>query len=122
MFNVVVKSKFSSAHFLRNYDGKCENLHGHNYVIEVMVSSDKLNNEEMVMDFTILKSFLKEILNKMDHFLINDLDYFKNHNPTSENIACFIYYEIKKKIGNQINLKKVRIWETDEQYAEYYEN
>ncbi len=122
MFSVVVKSKISSAHFLREYKGKCENLHGHNYLIEVKINSGKLNKEGMVVDFALLKALLKEILIKIDHHLINEIDFFKINNPTSENIALYIFLELKKRLEKDLTLEKVRIWETDEQYAEYYEN
>ncbi|NMC67415.1 MAG: 6-carboxytetrahydropterin synthase QueD [Spirochaetales bacterium] len=125
MYRVVINDKFSSAHFLRNYKGKCENLHGHNYLVEVYVISKVLNDSEMVIDFTELKKITKDILNQIDHFLLNDIDFFKSHNPTSENIAYYIFSKINEKIKDNLNniiLEKVRVWETDQQYAEYFIN
>lgn len=129
MFRVVINDRFSSAHFLRNYKGKCENLHGHNYQVEVFVLAKHLNNDEMVIDFTELKKITKDVLNQIDHCLLNDIEFFKQNNPTSENIALFIYDKIlervefdektKDKFAN-ITLEKVRVWETDQQYAEYF--
>ncbi len=121
MFIVTIKEKFSSAHFLREYKGKCENLHGHNYLVEISILSEQLNNDEMVIDFTELKILLKEIINELDHRLINEIEFFKIRNPTSENIAYYIYCEIKKKLDSKLKIGKVRVWETDQQYAEYYE-
>ncbi|MCR4421558.1 MAG: 6-carboxytetrahydropterin synthase QueD [Exilispira sp.] len=125
MYRVVINDKFSSAHFLRNYIGKCENLHGHNYLVEVYVISKVLNDSEMVIDFTELKKITKDILNQIDHFLLNDIDFFKSHNPTSENIAYYIFSKINEKIKDNLDniiLEKVRVWETDQQYAEYFIN
>lgn len=125
MYRVVINDKFSSAHFLRNYKGKCENLHGHNYLVEVYVISKVLNDSEMVIDFTELKKITKDILNQIDHFLLNDIDFFKSHNPTSENIAYYIFSKINEKIKDNLDniiLEKVRVWETDQQYAEYFIN
>lgn len=128
MFRVVVNDEFSSAHFLRNYKGKCENLHGHNYKVEVFIIAEKLNNDEMVIDFTELKKITKEILNQLDHCLINDLEFFKFHNPTSENIALYIYKQIVERLKDdkiikeqRLKIEKVRVWETEKQYAEYFE-
>jgi 6-pyruvoyltetrahydropterin/6-carboxytetrahydropterin synthase len=122
MYRVVINDKFSSAHFLRNYKGKCENLHGHNYYVEVFVLSKNLNDSEMVIDFTELKKISKDILQQLDHCLLNDIQFFKEHNPTSENIAFYIYskiYEKMKDNHNNVILEKVRVWETEQQYAEY---
>ena len=121
MYNVVVKGRFSSAHFLREYKGKCENMHGHNYLVEIMITSEKLNDEGMVIDFSKLKETLKEVLLKLDHCLLNEIDFFKNINPTSEDICFYIFSQVKEKLSNRYKLHKVRVWETEEQYAEYYE-
>ncbi|MFN3411404.1 MAG: 6-carboxytetrahydropterin synthase QueD [Exilispira sp.] len=125
MFRVVINDNFSSAHFLRNYKGKCENLHGHNYKIEIFVLSENLNNDEMVIDFTELKKIVKDILQDIDHKLINEIDFFKQNNPTSENIAFYLFNEINKRLKEgfkNLILEKVRVWETERQYAEYFEN
>lgn len=125
MFRVVINDNFSSAHFLRNYKGKCENLHGHNYQIEIFVLSENLNNDEMVIDFTELKKITKDILQDIDHKLINEIEFFKQHNPTSENIAFYLFNKINKRLKEDFKnliLEKVRVWETERQYAEYFEN
>ena len=118
MYIVNVKEKFSSAHFLRNYKGKCENLHGHNYKVEISLKGEKLDKTGMLADFTEIKKELKEIIKYLDHKNLNNLPEFKHNNPTSENIAKFIFNKIKNKYNN---IFKVRIWETDTQYAEYFE-
>lgn len=120
MYRIGVKQNFSSAHFIKDYKGKCENLHGHNYKVEAFVIGDSLDKVGMLIDFSELKKCIKIIIEKLDHTLLNDLEYFNNNNPSSENIAKFIYDEMRKILKEGITLEKVRIWETEEQYAEYF--
>lgn len=118
MYEVIVDSEFSAAHNLRGYRGKCEKLHGHNWKIEVTVSKKNLDKSGMVMDFKVLKAILKEILQPLDHAYLNDVPYFKKANPTSENIAEFIYFNLKRA---KISVTKIRVWETDSSSAVYSE-
>ncbi len=118
MFQVRVKDSFSSAHYLNNYNGKCENLHGHNYDVELFLKGEKLNKTFMLEDFTVLKKDLKKLLNHLDHKNLNDIKFFKERNPTAEMIALYIYNELKPEHNL---IYKVRIWETEKQYAEYFE-
>lgn len=118
MYEVMVKSSFSAAHRLRNYKGKCENLHGHNCRVEVTVSSDRLDKRGLLLDFKMLKNKLNSVLKRLDHTYLNQLPYFKKANPTSENIAKFIY-EMLKKSG--IRPKRVSVWESDMSCATYIE-
>jgi 6-pyruvoyltetrahydropterin/6-carboxytetrahydropterin synthase len=118
MYKVKVRSHFSSAHNLRGYKGKCEDIHGHNWKIEVCAMSEKLNNLGMVMDFTDLKKSLEEVLNGLDHKYLNELDYFKKVNPTSECIAEYIYDQMVKK-HRGIVISEVTVWETDTSSATY---
>jgi 6-pyruvoyltetrahydropterin/6-carboxytetrahydropterin synthase len=121
MYRVRVVMSFNGAHNLRNYNGKCENLHGHNWKVEAYLKGDRLNETEMLTDFTILKKELKAILEILDHKYLNEeIEFFRTHNPTSENIAFFIYTELKKKFGSLTD--RVVVWETDIQAAEYWEN
>ncbi len=116
MYNIKVESNFSAAHNLRGYKGKCEELHGHNWKVEVMVCRDKLDKTGMVLDFEYLKTQLNKVLEKLDHKYLNALSYFKKVNPTSENIAKYIYDDLKPKI---LNLKSVTVWESDNSSATY---
>lgn len=118
MYSVKVEGYFSSAHNLREYKGKCEELHGHNWKVEVLAESQKLDKAGMLMDFRILKEELNNCLDKLDHKYLNDIAYFKKVNPTSENIAKFIYDSLKSSIGN---LKSVTVWESHNSCATYYE-
>jgi 6-pyruvoyltetrahydropterin/6-carboxytetrahydropterin synthase len=114
MYEAKVALSFSGAHSLRHYEGKCEELHGHNWKVEVTVTREKLDRLGMVIDFKRLKKKLNSVLDILDHKHLNDLPYFKKVNPTSENIAKFIH--------DKLNLKsaKVTVWETDNSTASYY--
>ncbi|MBI3990964.1 MAG: 6-carboxytetrahydropterin synthase QueD [Candidatus Omnitrophica bacterium] len=118
MYEVTVTSYFSAAHRLRNYKGKCENLHGHNWKVSVTVSRKKLDNTGMVMDFGALKNNLHGILSKLDHAFLNETPYFKKNNPTSENIARFISESIKKIVAKErVKVTSVSVWETESSRA-----
>ena len=116
MYSIRVESNFSSAHNLRAYKGKCENLHGHNWKIEALVERPEVDKTGMVLDFTDLKSKLNDILETLDHKYINDIPYFKKVNPTSENIARYIFDKLKTKIAS---LKSVTVWENNTSSATY---
>ncbi|MGA1845813.1 6-carboxytetrahydropterin synthase QueD [Deferribacter abyssi] len=119
MYRLRVIDSFASAHFLRNYEGKCENLHGHNWRVEVYLEGEKLNETGLLIDFKEIKKELKSLLNGLDHIFLNDHEYFKKVNPTSENIAKYIYDKMKERFGNLI--KSVVVWESDNAAAEYFE-
>jgi 6-pyruvoyltetrahydropterin/6-carboxytetrahydropterin synthase len=119
MYTITVRSRFSSAHNLRGYKGKCEELHGHNWTVEVTASSEKLNDLGMVADFKDLKGALGDILASLDHKYLNDVEYFKRENPTSENIAKHIYDQVKVKV--KVKIEKVTVWETEGACATYCE-
>jgi len=120
MFELNVRKEFSAAHRLRGYQGKCESLHGHNWGVEVFVSSRKLNKIGIVADFRDIKGCLNEILEGLDHSYLNELPYFKKHNPTSENIAKYIFDKFKPRMVKlKVNLRKVTVWESDNANASY---
>lgn len=123
MYRIGVWDHFSSAHYLRNYQGKCEHLHGHNWKVEVVLEGHTLDNAGMILDFGILKAFLKEILNMLDHKCLNDdLDFFKNLSPSSEHIAQFIYNSLKEKLTKYpVKVFEVKVFESENSYAIYRE-
>lgn len=122
MFEVSVEMNFSSAHNLRGYKGKCEALHGHNWKVEVVLGSDTLDKIGMVEDFTEIKEKLKSILALLDHKYLNSLSYFKKINPTSENIARFIYTKMKERMRQDaLKVSSVKVWETENCCAVYHE-
>ena len=116
MFRIKVESNFSSAHNLRGYKGKCEELHGHNWKIEVVASSDKLDKTGMVLDFKYLKMKLNKVLEKLDHKYLNKIPYFKKVNPTSENIAKYIYDCLIPCVSC---LESVTVWENSTSSGTY---
>jgi len=118
MYSIKIESYFSAAHFLRGYKGKCEELHGHNWKVEVGVEAKKLNKIGMLLDFHDLKTKLNMVLEKLDHKCLNNLTYFKKANPTSENIAQYIYKQLKSEVPN---LELITVWESHNSCASYYE-
>ena len=120
MFEIEVELSFSSAHYLRGYKGKCESLHGHNWRVKATVSGKELNREGLLLDFKELKERLRKVLEELDHKNLNEISYFKRVNPTSENIAKFIFDKLKREIIKG-KLKKITVWESDNSLASYYE-
>lgn len=118
MFSIKVEASFSSAHNLKKYRGKCEELHGHNWKVEVVATNDKLDKAGMVLDFRYLKMKLHKVLDKLDHKYLNNIPYFKKVNPTSENIARYIYQQLKPQIKS---LKSITVWESENSSATYDE-
>lgn len=121
MFKVGVRKKFSAAHSLREYDGNCERLHGHNWMVEAVLTGDATDRLGILVDFRVVKKGLDEILNSLDHRFLNELDAFKNGNPSSENIAKYIYSRLVEKLEKNVRLVEVRVWESDDSWASYSE-
>lgn len=122
MYKIKIVTNFSAAHSLRGYKGKCESLHGHNWKVEVLVSSEKLNSLGIAIDFQELKKITSKVLEELDHKHINDLEYFRKVNPSSEQIARYIFLRLKKLIANQkYRLGEVLVWETETSCAGYSE-
>lgn len=129
MFEVRVQDDFAAAHFLKDYHGKCENLHGHNYKVYVHVQGKTLDEGGMLLDFTVLKKALKEVLSAIDHTNLNDIKEF-NDNPSAERIAMFIYKNLLKvllKEGLDLSkssksgtyVSKIDVFETEKNRARY---
>ncbi|WP_028574961.1 6-carboxytetrahydropterin synthase QueD [Desulfonatronovibrio hydrogenovorans] len=123
VYSLRVSSDFSSSHQLRNYQGRCENLHGHNFQVEVEISGANTDPETgMLMDFKELKEKLAQVLDKLDHRHLNELEYFKEVNPSSENIARFIYQDLKGLLTTrEVRLEWVMVAEKDSSRAFYRE-
>jgi 6-pyruvoyltetrahydropterin/6-carboxytetrahydropterin synthase len=120
MYEVTIKNTFSAAHILKDIGGKCEKLHGHNFTVEVTVASRELNEDGLLIDFKILKGWTEEILEKLDHKLLNDTPYFKDTNPSAENIARFIYDGIYGKVkSRKIKISRVTVWESEDARVSY---
>ncbi len=122
IYEVYVETQFSSAHRLISYNGKCENLHGHNWKIAVIAKSKTINKNSMVIDFNKLKLIVNDVVSELDHKYLNDIKYFSSHQPTAENIARYLHKKIFNKVKKyKINKLKIIVWETPTQYASYEE-
>jgi 6-pyruvoyltetrahydropterin/6-carboxytetrahydropterin synthase len=122
MYDLMIETQFSAAHQLRGYKGKCESLHGHNWRVQVTVSSDKLDDIGMALDFHELKAMTVEVAASLDHAFLNEVFPFTEINPSSENIAKWIYESLKKKVeSKQCNMTSVTVWENETASATYYE-
>ena len=120
MFLLNVKASYDSAHFLRNYKGKCENLHGHTYVVEAGLAFEDVGEGGLAFDFTEAKHHLRAIADYLDHQNINDLEPFTTLEPSAENQARWIFEEMRQRLGPEgENLVYVRVWETPNQWAQY---
>jgi 6-pyruvoyltetrahydropterin/6-carboxytetrahydropterin synthase len=120
MYEIVVEQFFEAAHFLRGYQGKCENVHGHRYGVVVRIKSEKINEIGLAYDFTDVKQHLKIILSGYDHALLNDLPPFDKINPSAENIASTVYGQLKDKINSAaVILAAVEVWENPHQGVKY---
>ncbi len=119
MYEIKVKANFSSAHNLRNYRGKCEHLHGHNWIVEAVFAYKKLDSDGMAIDFKEAKAILKAVIENMDHAYLNELKDFKSKNPTSENIAKLIHDKVKKMSSA---IKSISVWENESSCATYIED
>jgi 6-pyruvoyltetrahydropterin/6-carboxytetrahydropterin synthase len=120
MFEVSVDYTFAAGHALRGYKGKCENVHGHNYKVRVVVAGEKLNNIGLLMDFVDLRAALKAMVEKWDHRFLNDLPPFDQLNPSAENMARVFCEGVEPEIAKQgLRVRSVTVWETDTTSATY---
>jgi 6-pyruvoyltetrahydropterin/6-carboxytetrahydropterin synthase len=122
MYELMVEDGFSAAHQLRNYKGKCENLHGHNWLVQVIVYGQDLNHIGLLIDFGIIKQVLKSLLSQLDHTCLNQLTMFCEENPSSENIARWLYEKLSQHPQlASVKIRLVRVWESDNACASYME-
>lgn len=125
MFEVTVERGFSSGHFLRNYKGKCENPHGHNYKVRITLCGEALDAAGLLLDFRDLKQVMRPVIDRIDHQMLNDLEPFTVINPSAENLAKFFYDETSRQLsemtGGRVRVKDCTVFETDTTTATYYE-
>ena len=120
MYEVKIKADFSAAHNLREVGGKCESLHGHNFIVEVAVESDSLDEGGMVIDLRFLKGKTKALLETLDHRYLNELPLFAKTNPSSENVAAYIFGELSRQIDQgSRRVSWVSVWESETSRATY---
>jgi len=123
MYELSIETGFASAHQLRGYKGKCEKLHGHNWKVQISVTAERLNEIDLAIDFHELKKIANEVVSPLDHAFLNDIFPFTEKNPSSENIAKWIFESMKKKINDDnIRMSAVTVWESDTASASYYED
>ena len=122
MYELRIINQFAAAHQLRGYEGGCESLHGHNWKIEVYVAGKELGEDGLLIDFRLLKEATRSVLNDLDHKFLNELNAFRDLNPSSENIARHIYESLSRKLNTKhIKVTKVTAWESDSACASYIE-
>jgi 6-pyruvoyltetrahydropterin/6-carboxytetrahydropterin synthase len=123
MFELKVTQHFAAAHNLREFGGRCENLHGHNWLVEAVVRADELDQIGLALDFGLLKMHLKDTLELLDHRYLNELPDFQSQNPSSENIARFIFQRlaplVEGETGGRARLHSVSAWESENAAATY---
>jgi 6-pyruvoyltetrahydropterin/6-carboxytetrahydropterin synthase len=119
-YALTVRTSFAAAHRLREYEGNCERLHGHNWRVEVTVESRVLDGRGIALDFRAIKAHLAELLSRFDHKYLNDVDPFDGLNPSSENLARHLFEEMEKKIPPPAVVARVAVWESEDARAEYY--
>jgi 6-pyruvoyltetrahydropterin/6-carboxytetrahydropterin synthase len=122
MYVINVRAHYDSAHFLRNYHGKCERLHGHRYEVEAALAYPELGPGGMAYDFTDAKRYLREIADELDHQTLNELEPFRELETSAENQARYLFDELRRRMGGEgEHLLYVRVWETPNQWAQYSE-
>ena len=120
MYELKVVAKFAAAHQLTMVGSNCENMHGHNWKVEVCVTGEKLDDGGVVLDFGEIKKHVAEIISMLDHKYLNELEFFQQGQPSSENIACFVAGELQQRIDNQsVRVSRVTAWESDDASATY---
>ncbi len=125
MYEVTVERSFAAGHYLRNYKGKCENPHGHNYKVRVTLCGAELDRAGLLLDFKDLKDVMKDVIERLDHQMLNDIEPFTQLNPSAENIARYFFDQAKGQLHSltdgRVSVKDVTVWETENTWARYSE-
>ena len=125
MYEVTVEDSFAAGHYLRNYKGKCENPHGHNYKVRVTLAGRDLDKAGLLLDFKDLREVMRPVIDRLDHQMINDLEPFKELNPSAENLAKYFFDETNSRLrqvtDGRVHVKDVTVFETDSTTAKYSE-
>jgi len=122
MFEVSVEQVFAAGHALRNYKGKCENIHGHNWRVQVVIEGERLDDTGLLVDFIDVKDLMGSVIARLDHQFLNEVAPFDVTNPSAENIAEYFYQEMRAGLAGTpvpVKIREVKIWETDIQSATY---
>jgi 6-pyruvoyltetrahydropterin/6-carboxytetrahydropterin synthase len=125
MYEITVEETFAAGHYLRNYRGKCENPHGHNYKVRITLAGDELDKAGLLLDFKEIKDAMRHVVDRLDHQMINELEPFVTLNPSAENLARYFYEQTNSRMQSatqgRVRVKDVTIWETDTTAATYFE-
>jgi len=125
MYEVRVEAGFAAGHYLRNYRGKCENPHGHNYKVQVTLRGVELDEAGLLLDFKLLKQVMRPVIDRLDHQMMNDIEPFTTINPSAENLARYFFDETNAQLhqmtAGRVRVKDCTIFETDTTTATYYE-
>ena len=120
MYRLTIQTSFAAAHNLLQYQGDCENLHGHNWKVDVTVAARELDKSGLGIDFKILKAETRRLLETLDHKYLNELPMFKGLSPSSENIARYLFEELGRTLNNaNVTVTIVNVWESDFACASY---
>jgi 6-pyruvoyltetrahydropterin/6-carboxytetrahydropterin synthase len=122
MFEVAVDQTFAAGHALRNYKGKCENVHGHNFRVQVILEGPRLDDTGLLVDFIEVKGLMRSVIDRLDHQFLNEIAPFDVRNPSAENIAEYFYTEMSSGLAGTpvpVRIREVKVWETDIQSASY---
>ena len=123
MYELKIVTDFAAAHRLNNFYGKCESLHGHNWKVELFLRGDRLNEAGLVRDFGVVKAKAREVLAELDHQYLNDLPAFSQQNPSSENLARYLYERLGTALNDgSVQVSRVSVWESDSSCASYFDS
>jgi len=119
VYTLTVRTSFAAAHRLREYDGNCERLHGHNWQVEVSVASERLDDRGIALDFRAIKAAVNDLLSGLDHRYLNEVQPFDRLNPSSENLARYLFEEMERKTPAPARVARVTVWESEDARADY---
>jgi 6-pyruvoyltetrahydropterin/6-carboxytetrahydropterin synthase len=123
MFELKIVTQFAAAHHLRNFKGKCEQLHGHNWKVEVFVRAHELDSAGLVKDFGEIKSLTQQVLSGLDHQYLNELTPFREENPSSEHLARYLFSRLGDLLNDErVHIHRIAVWESDTSCATYWED
>ena len=123
MYEIKIVTQFAAAHRLENFYGKCEALHGHNWKVEVFLVGNTLDGTGLLMDFGVVKARTKEVLDEIDHKYLNELAAFQDRNPSSENLAHYLFERLGAIFNRDgVKIQRVNVWESDTSCASYYQD
>ncbi len=121
MYELKIITQFAAAHRLENFNGKCEALHGHNWKVEVFLAGEQLDEAGLLVDFGVIKARTNALLEEIDHKYLNELEAFREQNPSSENLARYLFERLSTDlIRDGVRVSRVNVWESDTSCASYY--